>query len=83
MSSADIAEAMAYDRIEPFGEHRADLRAGIIASTIANVNRTKKTDKEYKPVEFMPTFKPRTKAKVLAEKIREVFNIGDNSKPSN
>ena len=27
---------MAYDSIEPFGEQRADLRAGIIASVVAN-----------------------------------------------
>lgn len=27
---------MAYDRIDPFGDQRADLRAGIIAATVAN-----------------------------------------------
>jgi hypothetical protein len=44
-----------YDRLEPFGEERGDLRAGIIASTIANANRGKKT-KPFKPADFMPDF---------------------------
>jgi hypothetical protein len=30
---------MAFYRLEPFGEERQDLRAAIIAQTIANVNR--------------------------------------------
>jgi hypothetical protein len=27
---------MAYDRMEPFGDPRADLRAGILAATVVN-----------------------------------------------
>lgn len=43
--------------MEPFGEERADLRAGIIASTIANANRDpKRRRKPYKPEDFMPKF---------------------------
>ena len=37
----------------PFGDERADLQAGIVASTIANVNRGKNTS-AYKPEDFMP-----------------------------
>ncbi len=48
---------MAYYALEPFGEERADLQAGIIASTIANVNRDpKKRRRPYKPQDFMPKF---------------------------
>src|SRR5262245_59737592 len=36
MSSVEFAEWMAYDAIEPIGEPRADLRAGLICSTIVN-----------------------------------------------
>ena len=57
MSSAQFAEWMAYSRLEPWGEQRADLRAGIVASTMANVNRGK-SRKPYKPHEFMPDFEP-------------------------
>ena len=36
--------------LEPFGDRWADLRSGIVASTIANVNR----DPETKPDPFSP-----------------------------
>jgi hypothetical protein len=52
MTAVQLAEWQAYGVIEPFDEQRADLRAGIIASTIANVNRAPKTD-AYKATDFM------------------------------
>ena len=53
MSSGEMTEWMAFDSIEPFGEQRADLRAGIIASTVANysMNRPKSP---VRPADFMP-----------------------------
>lgn len=50
-----LSEWMAFARLEPFGEERADLRAGIIAATVANVNRGKK-DKPLRAQDFMPKF---------------------------
>ena len=41
--------------MEPQGEERADLRAGIVASTVANTNRGK-GKKAFEPVDFMPKF---------------------------
>lgn len=55
MDSRELSEWMAYFGIEPFGEERADLRAGIVASTIANVNRGKNTN-PFAPKDFMPNF---------------------------
>jgi hypothetical protein len=83
MSSRDISEAMAYDRIEPFGEYRRDFRSGIIASTIANIHAAK--GKSYKPSDFMPNFGERKQdsKKVLIEKIKGVFGVGNTSKSSN
>jgi hypothetical protein len=46
----------AYAQIEPFGEERSDLRAGIVASVIANVNRDPKKGKAFNPQDFMPKF---------------------------
>ena len=55
-----LAEAMPYDvlldwaryqQIEPFGELRADVRSGIIAALIANVNSDKK--KRYRVKDFL------------------------------
>ena len=42
--------------MEPRGEERADLRAGIVASTIANANRDPKKGKPFKAEDFMPKF---------------------------
>ena len=57
MSSREFGEWMAFYSIEPFGEERSDLRAGVIASTIANANRDPKTrSKPFTPSEFMPSF---------------------------
>lgn len=58
MSSRLFLEWIAYDRVEPFGPWRDDIRAGVVASTIANVNRSKKTD-AYTPNDFIPEFKMR------------------------
>lgn len=57
ISSRELTEWQAYYRLEPFGEERADLRAGIIASTMANTARDpKKHSKPFEPREFMPQF---------------------------
>jgi hypothetical protein len=48
-----LAEWIAYYQIEPFGVEKEDFRAGIIASTIANVNR-QKGQKAFTPKDFMP-----------------------------
>lgn len=50
-----LQEWMAYAQVEPFGETRADLRAAIVASTVANVFRGKK-QRAFKPADFMPKF---------------------------
>ena len=46
---------MAFFRLEPWGCEVEDWRAGMVASTIANVNRDpKKQYKPYAPGDFMP-----------------------------
>lgn len=50
----------AFDLREPIGDWRADLGHGIVASTLANINRSKGAD-PFKPSDFMP----------LAEKPKE------------
>lgn len=54
MSSRELTEWLAFSQIEPIGDAREDLRAGIIASTIANSFRdTEKQKKPYSPADFM------------------------------
>ncbi len=55
MSSRELTEWMAFFSLEPWGTEVEDWRAGLIASTIANVNRDpKKRRKPYEPKDFMP-----------------------------
>lgn len=54
ISARELSEWMAYAQVEPFGEKRADLRAGIVASTMANIHRGKR--QAFKPDDFMPEF---------------------------
>ena len=57
IEARELTEWMAFYQLEPFGEQRADLRAGIVTAMIANVNRDKKKRrKPHKPQDFMPQF---------------------------
>jgi hypothetical protein len=46
---------MAYYAIEPWGETRDDLRAGVVASAVYNVNRSKQSDRVWSPADFLLT----------------------------
>lgn len=64
MSWVEFVEWMAFYQMEPFGEMRADLRSGIIASTFANCHRDPDKQREpFKASDFMPQFdrKPETR----------------------
>lgn len=64
MRSRDLTEWKMYSYLEPFGEERADLRAGIIASVIATVN----SGESFSPAYFMPfAEKPKKKKQTQAE----------------
>lgn len=55
VSSRDFAEYWAHHQLEPWGLEREDLRAGIVASTIANANRDpKKRAQPYTAFDFVP-----------------------------
>lgn len=49
---------MAYERLEPFGEVRADMRAALVCSTMANINRDRKA-KAFGVGDFMLDFESR------------------------
>lgn len=77
MSSLELSEWMAYATLEPFGEERADLRAGIVASVIANTARKPNT-KPFQPYDFMPFLErdevERIRQDTVSEKIRHAFS---------
>jgi len=53
MPATELTEWALFYEQHPFGEFRADLRSGIVASTIAQVNGNKNA----KPSDFMPLLK--------------------------
>ena len=53
LTSRDVAEWMAYNQLEPFGEWAAFWRSGLIASILANIYRSRNA-KEATPKDFMP-----------------------------
>jgi len=55
MSAREFASWQAYWAIEPWGEHRADLRMGILASTYANCHAGRR-GKAFEPADFIPRF---------------------------
>ena len=76
ISSQQLSEWMAFGQLEPFGEERADLRMGILAALIANVNRDpKKTPQPFTPQDFMPNFDDslREKPKQTAKELYAMF----------
>lgn len=60
ITSQELTEWMAYDLIDPIGEARADVRAGMVAATIANTNRDPKSRPEpFVPADFIPRWDER------------------------
>lgn len=77
MDAVELQEWKAFAQLEPFGELRADYRAGIMASTFYNMFRGKKT-RAGKVEDFMPFLKAEQKRndpqkKKLSAKIRSFF----------
>lgn len=75
MSSSGLTRWIAYAYVEPFGEGRADLRMGILASTIANLlgNRQKRPQ-GWEARDFMPDFDFAKRAQTLGQRIRAAFS---------
>lgn len=54
MTPRQFAEWLEYERLEPFGDRRADYRAALIAMMLANINRdTKRRPTPWKLEDFL------------------------------
>lgn len=53
MTAAEFGDWMALYAVEPWGEWRGDLQAGVVAATVANCNRGKDAP-PFKPGDFIP-----------------------------
>jgi len=69
--------------IEPWSEERADRRAGIVASVVANVNRDpKRTPAPFKADDFMPYLwrDPKAAAVSLSKRLLSAFGLKPKKK---
>ena len=78
IDSRELSEWFAYYRLNPWGQERADLRAGTIAATVANAMGCG----GFKPSDFMPTYgpppeeKPKTLEELKSAAIRMCMMLG-------
>jgi hypothetical protein len=60
MSPKEFVYWQAYASMEPIGDQRRDLSAAIIAQTVANAMRAKRSGGQgFKIADFLPNFTPR------------------------
>ncbi len=53
IDSHELTEWMAFHNLRPFGEEQSDIRAGIVASTVANCSTV---NGGFKPSDFIPQY---------------------------
>ncbi len=53
MDSRELSEWMAYYGLEPFGQERDNLHAGIVAKAIYDVNQDPKKRRDISPADFI------------------------------
>jgi hypothetical protein len=56
IEARELLEWMVYFNLEPWGAIRADYRAGVITSTLVNVNGGKKGGKAAQPKDFFALY---------------------------
>lgn len=69
MSASEFAEWIAYSRVEPFGERRADQRAWLTVAAMGNIAHGAGTDL----AAVLPEFTPPQSPEEVAEAIHHFF----------
>lgn len=72
MDSAEFTEWAAYDRIDPFGEERADLRMGI---ALASYHNSQHPDNDFVPRDFMPFLDDPDEGQSIEDQLRVMERI--------
>lgn len=74
MDARELAEWRAFEKLEPFGDGRADLRMGISTAAILNSRRGRGV-RALKPLDLLPDFEKRfhEKTQSVEEMKREVL----------
>lgn len=74
ISSRELTEWMAYDRLEPFGEWRADVRSALVAMVMANAWRGK-DQKAFTVDDFLIKFDAEAKPAQTVEQQMKMFEM--------
>jgi hypothetical protein len=72
MDAAELQEWVAYYELDPWTQDRADLRAGIVAATVANANSTKG---KFRPADFMVDYAKRHREPKTPEQLKDMARI--------
>ena len=79
VDAREFREWQAEYRIEPWGDVREDLRSGVVASTIANVNR-RRGSQPFKATDFCLEFgPPPPKTTRQLQAVMDSFMVGHNA----
>lgn len=73
LEASELNEWMAFFNMEPWGAVREDYRAGIIASTLVNVNGGKKGGKPAQPTDFFDLYTRHNNRKQTNEQQINIF----------
>lgn len=80
ISSEELTEWAAYYQLDPFGSYRADLQAGVVASTMANIHAKK--GHTFGPSDFMPRFgEPEPVKSMSPDEIKDKLRMMFGKKP--
>lgn len=76
IDSRELSEWGAYYRLEPWGTEVDDYRSGVVASTIANVNRDPKQRRQpFVPEDFVPKREQPKKEEQSPDDIRRIVEM--------
>ncbi len=76
IDSRELSEWAAYYRLEPWGTEVDDYRSGVVASTIANVNRDPKQRRQpFAPEDFVPKREQPKKEEQSPDDIRRIVEM--------
>lgn len=73
IEARELQEWMVYFSLEPWGAVREDYRAGVVASTLVNVNGGKKAGKAAQPKDFFPLYSQHSNRTQTNEQQMSIF----------
>ncbi len=75
MRPSELGQWIALTQVEPWGAYRDDVRAGVVAASLAPMWGKRKDGRGFKPTDFMPDFEPQQEMDSvdLSKRFRTLF----------